>query len=80
MLYKKKFNILILIMSISEQTLLQVVSRLENLCKNLESNKGSVSTQLLTTENIAAFTDYWNKTLNNLVNLKIACIYLKNNY
>lgn len=65
-------------MSISEQTLLQVVSRLENLCKNLESNKGSVSTQLLTTENIAAFTDYWNKTLNNLVNLRTASVELKN--
>ena len=65
-------------MSISEQTLLQVVARLENLCKNLESSKGNAGAQLITTENIAAFTDYWNKTLHNLVNLKAASAELKN--
>ena len=66
-------------MSISEQRLLEVVSRLENLCKSLES-KGNVNVgaQLITTENIAAFTDYWNKTLKNLVELKALSAEIKN--
>ena len=65
-------------MSITEQTLLQVVSRLENLSKNLETSKGNMSSQLMTTENIAAFTEYWNKVLHSLVNLKAASAEINN--
>lgn len=65
-------------MSISEQTLLQVVERLENLCRNLEASKSHVTPQLITTENITAFTEYWKKTLQNLLNFKAASAELKN--
>jgi len=66
-------------MSVSDQTLLHLVDRLEKLCQHLESNRPSnVSSHLLTTENIATFTDYWNRVLKHLVEFRAASLELKN--
>jgi adenylyl cyclase-associated protein len=60
--------------NISEETLNQLITRLENAVNKLEqkSTTNSASTNMLTTEKIAAFTDYWNKTLHNLLDFKEA--------
>ncbi len=58
---------------INDQYLLSLVTRLENALQNLEASplaKTNLSSALLTTEKIAAFSDYWNKNLKLLVELQ----------
>jgi adenylyl cyclase-associated protein len=59
---------------ISEEALTQLITRLETAVNKLESKAGSqnVQTTMLTTEKIAAFTDYWNKILKALLDFKEA--------
>jgi adenylyl cyclase-associated protein len=60
--------------TISEEALSQLITRLETAVNKLETktNTQNVSNSMLTTEKIAAFTDYWNKTLKNLLDFKEA--------
>ena len=69
--------------NISFEDLKNVVSRLENACKVIENTKSSgisasdIHSAMLTTEKIATFSDYWNKVLRNLLDLKAAAIETK---
>jgi hypothetical protein len=55
-----------------------LVNRLENAVRKLEvvdssasgENSRNISSVMLSTENIAVFTDFWNKTIQNLLGLK----------
>lgn len=65
---------------VTQETLVSVVSRLEALVAKLEgtqsgqsqqqTNQINISSAMLSTEKITAFTDYWNKTLHLLLELK----------
>jgi hypothetical protein len=71
---------------VTNETLLKVVERLENAISKLEGKSEqpviqapvtpvatiNVSSALLTTEKIIAYTEYWNKTLKLLLDLKTA--------
>jgi hypothetical protein len=60
---------------VSDDVLIKLVTRLENAISKLEGGKATpvnVSSAMLTTEKIAAFTEYWNKTLHLLLALKEA--------
>ncbi len=60
--------------SISESALQQLVSRLETAVTKLETKASgsNISANLMTTEKLAAFSDYWNKTLKLLIELQTA--------
>ena len=63
---------------VSQETLVNVVSRLEAVVNKLESkkllggssNQVNISSAMLSAENIAVFSDFWNKTLQNLLELR----------
>ena len=63
---------------INQETLINLVNRLEMAANKLEAvEKGSsadksvnISSAMLSAENIAVFSDFWNKTLTNLLGLK----------
>lgn len=65
---------------ITQETLVSLVTRMEALISKLEGiqpsqtqqqvNQINISSAMLSTEKITAFTDYWNKTLNYLLELK----------
>jgi adenylyl cyclase-associated protein len=68
---------------VTNETLLKIVERLENAVSKLEGKSVqpvvqaqitpiNVGTALLTTEKIMAYTEYWNKTLKLLLDLKAA--------
>lgn len=68
---------------VTNETLLKIVERLENAVSKLEGKSVqpqvqapvtpiNVGTALLTTEKIMAYTEYWNKTLKLLLDLKTA--------
>jgi len=63
---------------VTNDVLLQVVNRLENAINELKSGKSApagevnINKALLTTEKIAASTDYWNKTLKLLLEMRAA--------
>lgn len=47
-----------------------LVTRLEKVCLSLEGkNMGNISTSLQSVENIATFSDYWNKQIKNLIDI-----------
>jgi len=65
--------------TITQETLLNLVNRLEALVSRLEGtqsqsqqpiNQINISSAMVSTEKIAAFTEYWNKTLHLLIDLK----------
>jgi len=63
---------------INQETLTNLVNRLEQAVKTLEkvesgnsgNNSVNISSAMLSTENIAIFTEFWNKTIQNLLGLK----------
>jgi hypothetical protein len=62
---------------VNQESLLNVVSRLEAVVNKLESknligssNQVNLSSSMLSIENIAVFSDFWNKTLQNLLDLQ----------
>jgi len=61
----------------------EVITRLENCCKTLESSKATgisandLQSAMLTTEKIAIYSDYWSKVLRNLLDLKAAAVETK---
>lgn len=65
---------------ITQETLVSLVNRLEALVSKLEGSQSvqaqqqihqvNISSAMLSTEKIAAFTEYWNKTLHHLLELK----------
>jgi adenylyl cyclase-associated protein len=76
-MYKYELSNLIILFnmkSISEEAFSQLITRLENAVNKLENKTGAhhtnVAEAMMTTEKIAAFTDYWNKTLKNLLDFK----------
>ena len=69
--------------AVTNESLLKIVERLENAVSKLEgktvqsnaqaaASQVNVGTALLTTEKIMAYTDFWNKTLKLLLELKAA--------
>ena len=62
---------------VSQENLLAVITRLETVVNKLESKKltsdsnaVNISSAMLSTENIGVFTDFWNKTIHNLLELR----------